>query len=170
METMRSRRLKIIEPALKGYNGFIGAHEFVDGVTPYPVSWIEADQIGASIQVEDADEEGHVISPVMRMHHGRTLAADDPSVQSVGMGVEVDGEIRQIAQFYTHDELGQIADRRGLQGLRDIGNCWGVSARSVTDMIERIMKAQMAHQVGSSPAIPTSADVVETTVDIEKAE
>ena len=142
MQGFHSRRLKIIEPGLVGYNGDIGGVEFVDGVSVYAVGWLDADRIGSCIQIEDFDKPGSTISPATRLNDIRHTAADNPNVQAVGVGVAVDGEVRIVGQLYSREELEGIADVKGLQGLRDIANVWGVSARAVVDMIDRIMKAQ----------------------------
>ena len=46
------------------------------------------------------------------------------------------------AKGYTEAELGAIADTKGISGLREIGDKLGVSARSITDIIAKILKAQ----------------------------
>lgn len=156
MQDMKPRRLRLVEPAFKDYTGPIGAHTFTNGVSDYPITWHEANRIGSAMRVEDADEPGYRISPAEQLVRMRHTPGDDPSVQAVGKSVVVDGEVRQVSDRYTRKELEEIADKRGLAGLRDIAGPWGVSARSIGDMIKRIIEAQGGEdKVKLSETVPT---------------
>ena len=149
MEDMKPRRLRIVEPGLANYTGPIGGEEFVDGVSMHPVSWREANRIGAAMQVEDYDEPGYRVSPAEQMFRIRTTPADDSQVNAVGRAIMVDGEIKEAATLYTRKDLEEIADKRGLAGLREVAAQWNVSARAINDMITRILEAQLE---GAKPA------------------
>lgn len=138
----KARRLKIIEPGLEAYTGPIGGYDFVDGISEHAVGWQEANRIGAAMRVEDADEEGYQISPAVHMFRIRDLPADSAEVLADGKNIEIDGETVPISQRFTRDELENIADKKGLPGLREIAARWEVGARSINDLIDRIVESQ----------------------------
>jgi hypothetical protein len=142
MSNMKPRKLKIVEPGLERYTGPIGSYNFVDGLSEHPVGYMEAQRIGAAMRVEDADEEGFQVSPAANMYRVRDVPADDPEVLAFGKTVEVDGKAVAINERFTREQLEGIADKKGLAGLREIATRWSASARSINDMIDRIIEAQ----------------------------
>ena len=44
--------------------------------------------------------------------------------------------------FYTFEQLGDVVDESGIQGLRDIAKPYGVKGRSIPDLISAILRAQ----------------------------
>lgn len=168
MEDMKPRRLRIIEKGLADYTGPIGAHTFVNGVSEYPIGWHEANRIGSAMQVEDADEPGYRVSPAEQLSRMRNTPSDDPSVQAVGKSVSVNGEVRQAAELYSRDDLEKIADERGLAGLRDIATPLGIQARSIHDMIKRIVEVQGGEYKRPKPEKPVETE--EATEETQTSE
>ena len=148
MEHMKPRRLRLVGRGMHNYNGDIGGIAFEEGVSVHPVGWLDAQRIGSVMLVEDADIPGYQVNPAAEMQRIRGTPATDPQVQAVGKAVVVNGEITQIASRYTLAELEVIADEKGLQGLRDIGAQWGIGARSIRDLINRILSAQAVADSG----------------------
>ena len=138
-DLFRPRRVRIVEPGLVGSTGFIGYTEFKDGVSVAPVTWREAQLLGSSFRIEDADEPGYLISPVAETERTRERPADDPVCKLVDEGKHMVGET-QVR--HTREQLEEIADKKGLSGVRDIARIWGRTGRSIVECVNAVLDAQ----------------------------
>lgn len=161
MEHMKPRRLKIVEPAFLGYSGPLGEEMFENGVSVHPVSYLVAQRLGSVMQLVDAADETTFVSPIEEMRRLRSVPANNVQVLAVGSGVLVEGELVPASSRYTRADLEEIADKRGLTGLREIANPMGVGARAINDLIERILETQ------ASVDAPTASPPPETPVSEE---
>ena len=121
--------LKIKQAGMEGFSDYIGSVEFKDGVSVNPVSQIEAEMLSAIFAFE-------------------TTEGKDPSqaarYQAVSKGVEVPVEFKPeepapIAYDFTRASLEAVADKKGLSGLRPIGEQWGIKSNSISGMIDSLM-------------------------------
>lgn len=163
--TSYDRRIKvrITQPGMQTYNGYIRGTRFVNGESFEPMPIMDALRLGASCSVSDMD--GKVISPNYVVHEdANTVNAADvtpprsktkeendanPAPEVVGEEAEDDivgfyepeDEIDAPKQW-TREGLEALADAEGIQGLRDIGDSYGVKERSIDGLIVAIVKAQ----------------------------
>lgn len=160
MNPFRPRRVRVIEAGWEGYTGFIGTALFEGGVSVDPVSFREQQILGGILRVESMDEgeEGAQLGPSAELVRSRDIDADHERVAAAAQGVPVGehGEVRLAVERYTREELEEIADRRGIAGLRDIAAPYRVKGRSITELITEILQAQNA----GDP--PPAAPVAET--------
>lgn len=156
MEDRKPRRLRIIERGLTTFTGILQGVDFVDGVSEHPVGWREAAIIGGAMQVEDADKEGYQVNPVLTINRLRDTSVNDPHVLHAERNM-YNAHVKM--EFYTRKQLEAIADRSGLQGLREIAAVWQTGARSINDIILRILEAQDKYRAEH----PEPEDLVQET-------
>lgn len=78
----------------------------------------KADQTVADIQQEDESQEDE------------SQEDEEPATEPAESGE------------YTREQLEAIADKRGLKGLREIGDKLSIKGKSIPELIERILKGQ----------------------------
>jgi hypothetical protein len=155
----KPRRLKIVEPGWATYCGHFGTVLFEDGVSVDPVTWQEQARLGSLVRMESAEESesGSEVGPAVELLRGRDLTSDDARVQGSGSVVVVEGVERIATSLYSRQELEGIADKKGIAGLRDIATGWGVIGRSINQLIDNILNAQLQSDP-AKPAEPASAE------------
>jgi len=153
-------KVKIVEKGFENLTGYIGAIEFKNGESVSVLSELEASRISASMRVEYI--EGKDPNFAARMIDSRDVKADvQPAmkradeVEAVEPGEELAEPVQSVepvaeetpaeaaVEFeYPQEMLEQIADEKGIKGLREIAGKFDVKAKSVADLIEGIMTAQ----------------------------
>lgn len=147
-------RIRIIEKGFEGYTGAFGVVEFVDGVSVGDVSQIEINKLSACIKIAPAEGGGQVSvasidfdapADVVHFKTNAEILEERASKQSKNKEGEAKGGIVMTGtRVYTREELEEIADKRGLEGLREIGNDLNIREKTIRKMIEAILKAQNA--------------------------
>lgn len=148
-------RVKIVQPGMTGYNGYIRGTRFVDGISHEEMPIRDALRLAASCAVEDMN--GNQLSPnTYVFEDADKISADDvmPKVEAiVEEAIQPEPE-DEVIDFYEPGEehaeakkwdlqaLEAIADAEGISGLREIGEEFGVKERSIDGLIKEIMKAQ----------------------------
>lgn len=121
--------LKIKQAGMEGFSDYIGSVEFKDGVSVNPVSQVDAEMLSAIFAFE-------------------TTEGKDPSqaarYQAVAQGVEAPVEFKAqeaapVIYDFTRASLEAVADKKGLAGLRPIGEQWSVKSNSINGMIDSLM-------------------------------
>lgn len=155
----KSRRIRIVEAGWETYTGFFGTAEFVDAVSVHPIAWVEQQRLGGIIRMEsfEEDEVDTQIGPSAELLRNRELTTEDARVQGADRAIEINGETRLASTIYTREELEEIADRKGINGLRDIGSGWGVIGRSINELIGRILNAQTLSDPAPKGETPVEA-------------
>lgn len=124
--------------------GNLAQFAFKDGVSVENVSRADAERLGSSMRVYDA-ETGEQISKIHRMTAGRSLGfipkeqSEQPQSEPV-----VEKAIKESVQVapelnYTREQLEAIADEGGLKGLRDFAEPYGVRGKSIVGIIDELM-------------------------------
>lgn len=152
-------KIKIVEKGWEGYTGDMGGVNFTDGVSDREVTEFEMSRIASSIQVIDvatgkqvneaatlSDNVGTVLEPRTEAQTITQKQYDELNAKPELGKPEVVG-----AKIYTGDELLKIADEKGINGLRDIGNTLGVKGRAIPELIDAIVNAQAALDVPKAP-------------------
>lgn len=144
--TFKPRRIKIVEPNWDGYTGWFGQVEFKDGVSIEVVSHVDQMRLGAILRIESAEdsEEGTQINQGADLLRIRKTEAAAAEVTKVGTGVNTGEETISAVELpiYTREQLEDIADKRGINGLRDIAKVYNVVGSSINTLIDKILKAQ----------------------------
>lgn len=168
----RMIKVRIAQPGMQTYTGYIRGTRFVDGVSHEAMPIREALRLGAACKVEDM--EGRVVSPnYVEFADANEISSADvsPAPSKTIVEAEADGEEEgqvqaeegseahrevedEVVDFYDAGEehaeakkwelsdLEAIADAEGISGLREIGEAFNVKERSIDGLIKEIMKAQ----------------------------
>lgn len=154
-------RIKIVQKGWEGFSSNLGTTVFKDGIAE--CSEQEANRIGATIQIvrlNDDDEEdgviniGHEITKTKnlsaevtpRLKTAEELAAlksENEPEESEDDETE-DDETEDAAEAWTEESLEAIADEKGIKGLREIGDKFGVKSTKIAELIDKILEAQNA--------------------------
>lgn len=142
MDNFKARRLRILDAGLANYTGDFGLVNFENGVSTHEVNWIEAGSLAAIVHIEDADLPGYQLGGAAELERDRGRLADAPEVSASARVEEVDGKTRMVAEHFSRKELEQIADHKGLAGVRDIARAWKRTGRSIQECVDAILDAQ----------------------------
>lgn len=153
-------KVKITEPALSEFTGVLSGVEFVKGVSVGEVTQAKKDQIGASLRLaEIVDGQESQVGAATTVSKGFQASADSVKEdrksivgkpkQKAEQKTEPEkkvkqSEVKQPAKTYTEEELAKVADEKGIAGLRDIADDFGVKGRSIRELITEIMQKQGA--------------------------
>lgn len=141
--------VKITERSFLGYTGMLGDIEFKDGISVDKLGRNQIDRLSAAMRIETI--EGGGLGPAARLVQNKNTPAPSGNIP-----VEIKKpEVKAPAEHpkYTRQALEEIADIRGIVGLREIGESFGVKGRSVMDLITEIMKAQQGFAPEPQPEV-----------------
>ena len=145
--------ITMVGKGLRGHNGFLGRHEFKDGRSVKPIPIRDALRIAAGIACIDDDEKPlHPTTHKMRYNPSRRPA---PNVRYLPgereSGNEVKAQPKPSANApkdaatrdqYSRQDLEEIADQQGIEGLRKIAESYNVKDRSIQGLITGIIQAE----------------------------
>ena len=146
-------RIKITEPGWAGFSDKIGAVQFTDGISDEDVPEQVLHNIAASIRV--VEYRGETASGKERLGVQQGFAAAAVRNKDLPAPVEAplahaspnpppaDPRLKPISTAkYSFNDLAAVADAKGIKGLREIGNEFGVSGRAINELIQTILKKQ----------------------------
>lgn len=125
-------KIKIVQPGWEGFTGNFGSIDFANGVSVSDVSESEAARVGAVVRVET--EEGH--DPSMAQRIIDTYSQPAPDVNTT---IAAADEPQIERRAYTVAELEEIADKKGIKGLREIADPLGVKGKSIAEIIREVI-------------------------------
>lgn len=160
-------KIKLTSQGFQNVTGLIGSIEFEDGVSVENISLREAERLGALTSVVDADtgEElnvGKGVETRLRANNVKTRPSESTKApkqeadesdadtekdaqNDAGEATDTDADSDQTeAKAYTEAQLGDIADKEGMAGLRKIAEQFNVTDKSVRGLIVKILQAQAA--------------------------
>lgn len=152
--------LKITQRGMEGYTGFIGEVEFKDGVSTEPVSRSEARRIAGAMSVVEAksgknpsasqemvDTRNHSLAQMEAAKRANVASdAEDVADESETEVVESETEVveeepaAELDYSWTREDLEEIADKKGIAGLREFAQPYGVNGRSIIDIVEGLTR------------------------------
>jgi hypothetical protein len=150
-------QLRITDPSMSNYTGPFGDVQFVDGLQveeAHPASLrtlcslISCEVVGRESEsaLEIADRAVGVFldapAPIVRYATAVENGMVDDRMGGDDAGTQVPDETREKKIVWIKEALEAIADKDGINGLRDIGDEFNVKARSITDLIDAILAAQ----------------------------
>lgn len=169
-------KIQLLEGGYEKMTGHFGHVYFENGVSVDDVSEADA-RLFASITPIAVVGEGKIVGDNERYQGAMDVAA--VSVNYPTLADLQRGEAAQVAEKpvvaqvavaevkrYTKEELEAIADKKGIAGLREIGDPLGVKGTGVLKLIEAILAKQAPVQPEAAPLAEGQPDVV----TFEKAE
>lgn len=135
-------RIKITEKGWAGFTGHMGSVEFVDGISVDDIGQGDAAHLASLISVENV-ANGQNPSVAQRLI----------DVQDVSMPVEKQ-VVASIAAPSDHskESLEKIADAQGIKGVREIAEPMGLKGNSISELIDKVLKAQSEAAVAAAAA------------------
>lgn len=135
-------KLRLKESGFETYSGQMGVMNFEDGLSTNDVLVIDAVKLSCVMHVEWEDGTSPSVTQSL-------LDNTDTPAPIVGDGkVAVKDEVKVAASKvisdtnYTEGQLGKIADKDGIGGLRVIAESLSVKGKSIKELIDGILKAQ----------------------------
>jgi len=153
-------KLRLTAKGFEKYTGQMGVIQFKDGLSEGDVLPVDAVRVAGVIGAEWEDGSPANVNELLLRNMqneapvGRVTeqGTDEPpvEVESEEAPVEVVAEETpaEPAHVYTAEELAEVADKKGIAGLREIGDSIGVKGTSIVGLIEAILKAQ---EVAAAP-------------------
>lgn len=170
-------KIKIIEAGYENFSGMFGTVAFDKGVSIDHVSHVEINLIASLIKVVDAETEaetGNLATEAAAWNKTADVIYY-PTMADIEAGREVPPTIspvqeaqKQEVKLYTQEELEEIADKKGIAGLREIADPLGVKGTSIVKLIEGIIATQgeapaveQVVKTEEAPAAPEGSDEIE---------
>jgi len=133
-------KVKLTGVGWSKFNGKIGAVKFVNGVSE-EMTVREADAVCAAMRAEVIEGDEQKMKTRAYDANKGTSAPVAKKSEVVELGTVAQKPVTSTMK-YTVEMLGEIADEKGIVGLRDIGSEFGVKDVSVNGLIKKIMEAQ----------------------------
>lgn len=150
--SLQPKYLKMVQAGYLNYTGPIGAYEFVDGISTVMIPRNDRDRLSTAFQFVEFTEEGVDEIPAgvaaRMLSEGATLAtSEEPLQRQTDDEKKIEDASVQVAAettptIYSREELEKIADKKGINGLRDIAERWNVKHRSILPLMALIEQAQ----------------------------
>lgn len=131
-------KLRFTSDAYKGFTGNIGVVEFVDGLSVGDVHPNEGRRLAGVFGAEWEDgSPANVNDGYEQILH--TPAPSQEQIEADREALSLAGPAVAQGKTYTEDELAAIADKQGIDGLREIADPLGVKAKSIKALIDGIL-------------------------------
>lgn len=140
---MKAQRLKITERGWETYSDYLGGIKFENGISVDPVSPAIANQLGSALRMEAIDDAEQVGNAAVLKNAQNQKAIVKTALTEKTPDTVANNGPRVVAEDkYTREQLEAIADERGIGGLREIAEKFGVKGRGIVELITEILKAQ----------------------------
>jgi len=131
-------RVKLVGKGYDNFNGDLGMTKFENGVSE-PISYQQANLLSALTRVEVIEGDGNKLTSRAYEANKSTPA---PVVSSrVSQPDPVEPPKKPVIK-YDRAQLEKIADEKGIQGLRAIGEEFDIRSNSIKGLITGIINAQ----------------------------
>lgn len=157
------RRARLVDKGWESYTGYFGTAEFVEGVSVERLTWQEQHRIGSVVKLVDADDADFHMNPAASYDRSRALNADDKLVRDFQTGEALKTNPNLLIDTFTQEQLQEIADKEGLNGVREIARQRGKTGRSIKECIDAIIAAQ-------EEANPKKEEPEKEEIDLEEVE
>jgi hypothetical protein len=146
--------VKLTQPGWESFNGDFVGYQFTDGKSDVAIPRNIADRIAALVPCEILDTDGDSLGQggaaariasrrSVEATVGTALARQTPEAKAEELKrAHVDAGVAPTREFFTEDQLEQVAATEGIDGLRKLAEPWAVKDRSIPRLIARIVKAQ----------------------------
>lgn len=141
-------KLRLTAPGWERYTGQMGVIFFEDGLSVGDVLQVDAVRVAGVIGAEWEDGTPANVSQIYldNMHTEAKTAEEQRQADSQDAPKTVDGDLAKekaemLGVTYTESQLAEIADKKGISGLREIASPLGIKGNSIAGLIELILKA-----------------------------
>lgn len=160
LHTDAPQRIRLTQEGYEHYTGQMGITFFEDGLSTEVVHFKDAHRMAAVLKCEF--EDGSSCNAAQRLldtaHQeavvGR-VTEDEVSVNPVVTGsveapvvIKLEQEQKPRDEAFTHSytraDLEEIADQKGIAGLREIATPLGLKSNSITGLIDELVKVSTA--------------------------
>ena len=124
-------QVKLTQPGWEGFCGHLGQVLFENGVSVEDIGRGDAAFLAGILQIEEVGT-GRNPSETQRIVDQYPNAA---VVEKVAVEVPAPVEF----ESYSKEQLEQIADAKGIKGLREIADSLAIKGQSITELIEKIL-------------------------------
>lgn len=161
-------KLRITQKHYETYTGQMGITFFENGLSVTDVINSVAGRMAAVMQCEWEDGSpanvGHIYLNNLHME-APVEGQRQPHAEAPLAPLAAQGVAAIIPKAYTEEQLGEIADKSGISGLREIADPMGLKSNSIGGLIQAIMAAEVV-----TPKVEIVEEpVVEETVVEEPA-
>jgi hypothetical protein len=135
-------KLRLIQEHYHNYTGQMGITLFVDGLSTEDVLPNVAGRMAAVMNCEWEDGSPANVGQIY-LDSRNNEAPVESEVKAAQVEQEqayVEPAIVQVKETYTEEQLGLIADEKGINGLREIADPLGIKNNSIGGLIESILK------------------------------
>lgn len=171
-------KIRLLGQGYEVFTGAFGTTEFADGMSVNDVSGADARFFASLMSIENVDGTGDpgdnakfqsslelsaacVTLPTLAEVQAREAA------EVVTLAPAIEGQSAPVvATKHTQESLEEVADKGGINGLREIADPLGVKATSITKLISDIL----AKQNGTSESAATAIEGVEAVTLNEAGE
>jgi hypothetical protein len=140
-------KIRLRDPAYKYFNGDMGGVEFENGETKDHVSQRDIDRLGCILAIDIFDGTAMAINDSLIRDHSKKAVVVKASTRGTADEKEAEmeesrgrGVAKAPAKILSHEEVEAIADRKGIQGLREIAEPLNVRGRSIGDLVRGLNK------------------------------
>lgn len=138
-------KIKITEKNWENYNGYLGTILFEDGIGEADA--ITASRLGSQIQIVNLEDDSFVNAYALPCYREIPVETTvfEKGVEGVAEEIPLEPIVEEISEpvhIYTLEELQEVADAQGIQGLRDIATPLDVKGVSINALIDGILQAQ----------------------------
>lgn len=149
-----TKKLRLIGKGFENFTGHIGVTEFVDGLSVGTPHQMDVHRLTCTIGARWDDGSASSVGEGYE-------ASKNKAAPTVAEQVQADNAAAaaQVGQgvTYTLEQLGAIADKDGIAGLRKVAEPLGVKANSIKGLIDGILKVAGAAEV-AEPAQEAQAE------------
>lgn len=148
-------KLRLTQAGFETYTGQMGVVMFKDGLSENDVLPIDGIRISAAIGAEWEDGSAantgqmylnNMDTPAF-IGMGESVIEQMADTNEQGEAPQGEGEGAQAPQpagatTYTQEQLSQLADEKGIAGLREVADPLNIKGTSIVGLMEAILKAQ----------------------------
>lgn len=124
--------------AFENLTGLMGRFEFKDGVSVNNIALEDAEKMGASMLIYDA-ATGKQISRVLRFSESQNIPYVSKNQAPEKEKPKPKVEKEKPKPDYTREQLEEIADTKGLRGIRAFAEKYDVRGTSIIGIIDDLM-------------------------------
>jgi hypothetical protein len=135
-------KLRLLDSGMQHYTAQMGAVFFVDGLSTADVSHKDATRIAAVYRCEYEDGTNPSVSQfLLDQMHTEAVSTSATTVSTEPVKSAEPVAPVKSAVVWNEVDLAKIADEKGIQGLRDIGEPMGIKGNSIRGLIDALVKA-----------------------------
>lgn len=136
-------KLRLTQKHYEAYTGQMGVVFFENGLSTDDVSTLDATRMAAVLGCEWEDGKPANIGQI----YLDNMNTAPPSAETVAAVPAKEKKApEKTGTQYTEDQLAEIADAKGISGLREISDTLGVKGNSIRGLIDAILKSSGAPQ------------------------